>query len=211
MEPRETHIVVDDSQSMDADLFARVRDLVIAIINRWVREAAAGDALTLWWLTGGSAAYPADQLELRVPLLHPPVYVHRRRLSQQFATDVAAVFAKMPRPRETRLLEAVFLLSSTRNRLYRLMLITDLQQDSEGLSLAPDTVCRLGDDDLVRRMLRVCPRVPVPPQQVELSTYPGRTTEDQTSPATHGKLRAVYSKFFSQWAPGAPISYAPIK
>lgn len=205
------NVLLDTSGSMPAEILSRIQARVLGDAGTWVRTAPSGSTFTVWWLSTEGAAFPAQRMTFTVPALKVPAHRHRQRLAQQFENQVTELFGRLPHGvLRTRLLESVFYIASTADGQWRLVLYSDLQQDSESWDAIQRRLDRLEDEDVVSHMLTICPPVRVPPAEVLLRSWPGLLTQHRAGIHEHRRYRELFRAFFTDWAPTATVRVGAI-
>jgi len=167
------HMLVDTSASLPPDLYEACVERVKLESRDWARHADSGERFEVWWLALPEAAYAAEHLPFKMPLLSPTAFAQREKVIAEVETEIEHKLADAAHSKGSHLLEALYLLSSTRtikDSPWRLIVLSDLQQDSPQLNLTPARVRDTTSQALVLEMLRVCPEVAVPPSKSEFRT-----------------------------------------
>ncbi len=201
----ELHFVVDDSGSLPAESFEPIPAQASALAGAWAERAAPGERLSLWWLTDADSPYPAERIVIIMPPLTVPAHLHRAQAVRDIMDQVQAALSDFPRGLgRTRLLEALHMISSTRDRPWSVWLFSDLQQESSELHLL-QRMAEVEREEVLRGMLDLCPSPEVRPTEVVIASWPGLLEGNRAAIHEHSQLREVFRGFLEQWAPEANI------
>lgn len=204
-------ILIDTSGSVPEDTYQRIERHVREDARVWTQGALPGDQLVVWWLTRQDAAYPADREIITMPALRIPAHVHRLHIAKATLQQLEHALQNLPkRVKRTRLLEAIYYIASTQNKPWTLTLYSDLQEDSEQWDAALKTIGRNDEDELVGEMLKICPGVNSPPEEILLRSWPGLVGRNRAGIKEHERSRVLFRHFFEQWAPEARVSLVAI-
>lgn len=198
------HILLDNSGSIAPSVIQKAKLHVFHEAREWVTTARAGDEFTVWWLTEVGNPYPANHQTFTMPALSVPAYAARERFGAEALVAMDDLFSELPKGvTQTPLLEAIYYIGLTQDDEWRLLILSDLQQDTPTWNV--HTV-DADDDELVDAMKTICPIVEIPPVAVSLVTWPGIMARGQNTIKEHQRHRRRFETFFMQWAPEAILS-----
>ena len=195
------HVLVDNSGSIISEVVHETKLRVFRAARDWVKTAKIGDEFTVWWLTEVGDPYPANHRTLTMPALSIPAYAARERFLSEALATLEKVFNNLPQGvTQTPLLEAIYYIGLTQDDEWRLLIVSDLQQDTPTWNAHTANV---DDDELLDAMKVICPFVKIPPVAVSLVTWPGIMARGQNTIKEHQRHRKRFEMFFRQWAPEA--------
>ena len=195
-------LLVDTSGSISHSVSKRIHNAAVDEMKTWARDARAGDIYALWWLTPASAPYPAESQSFTFPTLAMPAFRSREAAVEDLVNQLKKALGELPSGvGETPLLEAMHLISATQTEPYKLVLYSDLHEESLR-SRALRRSSAADENPPPRWMFELCPRVDQPPDEVRVYSWPGLIS-GKVNVAQYTRDRSDFEAFLAEWAPRA--------
>lgn len=200
-----TYNVLLDNSGSTAELNQEAQGHILDALRDWSKTASPADNFILWSFSEtGSGSHPAHRRTLTMPSLSVPAYAARQRFASEAVITLEAWFDEIPQgTKHTPLLETIFFIGLAQNEPWRLVIYSDLQQDSPTWNKQHHN--SYDEEALLDRMLELCPTVTIPPVSVSLKAWPGIAARGRDPIKEHQHDRYIFQQFFDRWSPEASV------
>lgn len=149
-------------------------------------------------------------------VLKVPTWKSRKTEREEIGQALFDCVREMPRTHSSHILEVIRfegdLVKEAGFDKWHFVMTSDLMQMSENLQLTVDYLHNHKDDEIIERMLEVCPPADKAPVDVVVYWYPGLVNEKKAIDSSdHERIRSIFRNFLVRWSGGAEVDFRAMK